>query len=175
MLDIVPDRNYGFSEELRERWTHYSPKPPLKDQALMLTVYPPGIALLLPLKGDHSFSLLMTGQWAILIICYTIFQTIPFKAICRGSRSSVNVYKWVHFAVPSSYFPTTDQNTHCRQNQGREDRLGRGLVLKLLVHLQSLIAAQFLDSVLLEQWHSGLSPSLKELLNHRITKVAKEL
>lgn len=62
MLDIVPDRNYGFSEELRERWTHYSPKPPLKDQALMLTVYPPGIALLLPLKGDHSFSLLMTGQ-----------------------------------------------------------------------------------------------------------------
>lgn len=62
-----------------------------------------------------------------------------------------------------------------RQTGERALREGELLVLKLLVHLQPLIDAQFLDSVLLVQWHSGLSPSLNESLNCRITKVAKEL
>lgn len=55
MLDTSPDRRYGFSEELREGWMRYSPQPPLKDQALMLTVYPLGVALLLPLIRNQLF------------------------------------------------------------------------------------------------------------------------
>lgn len=71
MLDLIPGRRYGFSEELYRSWMHYFFKPPLKDQAWMLTEYPLGVSSLPPLSCGHSCPMLMAGQWASLIISVT--------------------------------------------------------------------------------------------------------
>lgn len=72
-----------MSEELCGSWMHYSLKPPLEVQAWMLTGYPLGVSPLPPL----NCAMLMTGRWASLAICYTIFKILPLKVVSTVGKA----------------------------------------------------------------------------------------
>lgn len=81
---------------------HYSLSSPLKVQAWMLTGYPLGVSPLLPL----NCAMLVTGQWASLVICYTSFKIFPLKVVSAGGKAEEMGPEMVSICNPQQLPPT---------------------------------------------------------------------